>query len=141
MDLADGTPWPGVRAPADAAVILLDTHAAIWIAQGHRRAGPLARYPRLYLSPITVLEVQFLAEAGRLRLTGGRPAATLADDDRWRIDEPPATAWIIEACALAWTRDPFDRLLVAHARLRRWKLATADDLLLQRLAPADVVPL
>jgi len=35
--------------------------------------------------------------------------------------------------ALSWTRDPFDRLLVAHARLRGWRLATADTTLLAHL--------
>jgi PIN domain nuclease of toxin-antitoxin system len=42
---------------------------------------------------------------------------------------------------LSWTRDPFDRLLAAHARLRGWKLATADTLLLERLAPSELLPL
>jgi PIN domain nuclease of toxin-antitoxin system len=122
-------------------VILLDTNALIWIAQGHRRARILQRYPRLYLSPASLLEVQFLAEAGRLRLADGRSPAALADDDRWRLDDPPAGRWFLDACALGWTRDPFDRLLVAHARLRRWKLATADDQLLERLSESDTLPL
>lgn len=65
----------------------------------------------------------------------------LASDDRWRLDEPPAGRWFAAACDLGWTRDPFDRLLAAHARLRGWKLATADDVLLERLAPSDVVAL
>jgi PIN domain nuclease of toxin-antitoxin system len=122
-------------------VILLDTHAAIWLAQGHRRAAPLARFPRLYLSPISLLEVQFLSEAGRLRLASGRSTGALADDERWRIDEPPALKWCAAACELAWTRDPFDRLIAAHARIRGWRLATADRELLKRLAHAEVLEL
>lgn len=136
-----GRQGPRVRAPAEAAVILLDTHAAIWIAQRHRRVRPLERFARLYLSPASVLEIQFLFEAGRLRLSEGRSPVALAADDRWRLDEPPAAKWFAAACELNWTRDPFDRLLAAHARLRRWKLATADDLLLERLSPSEVVPL
>jgi PIN domain nuclease of toxin-antitoxin system len=122
-------------------VILLDTHAVIWLAEGHRRAAPLAKFAQLFLSPVSVLEVQFLAEAGRLRLARGASAITLADDDRWRMDEPPPLKWFAEACTIAWTRDPFDRLLVAHARVRRWRLATADDVLLERLASSELVPL
>ncbi len=38
-----------------------------------------------------------------------------------------------QAIDLSWTRDPFDRLLVAHARLRGWRFATADAALLKRL--------
>jgi PIN domain nuclease of toxin-antitoxin system len=93
------------------AVILLDTHAVIW------------------------------AETGRLRLTPGRSLHDLAADDRWRLDEPPAARWFVLACELGWTRDPFDRLLAAHAQLRGWKLATADDLLIERLGAARVVAL
>ena len=122
-------------------MILLDTHAAIGLARGHKRSRPLERLPRLYLSPATLLEVQFLAEAGRVRLARGQSAAALARDDRWRLDEPPSAKWFAAACDLDWTRDPFDRLLAAHARLRGWKLATADNVLLERLAPSEVVPL
>lgn len=32
-----------------------------------------------------------------------------------------------EARTLAWTRDPFDRLIVAHAAASRAKLLTADE--------------
>ena len=130
-----------LRAAAEAAVILLDTHAAIWLTQGHKRARSLERFPRIYLSPASVLEIQFLVEAGRLRLSDGHSPMTLANDARWRFDEPPSTKWFIGACDLGWTRDPFDRLLAAHARLRRWRLATADNLVLDRLAPSEVFPL
>jgi PIN domain nuclease of toxin-antitoxin system len=122
-------------------VILLDTNALIWLAQGHRRAGPLLALPRLYLSPASVLEVQFLLEAGRLRFKGAVSAATLANDVRWRLDEPPAARWFVTACEFGWTRDPFDRLIAAHAGLRRWKLATSDDVLLEHLPAAALLPL
>ena len=122
-------------------MILLDTHAVIWLAQGHRRAQPLRTLPRLHVSPVTLLEVQFLLEAGRLRFKDGRSAESLANDSRWRIDEPPAGRWFTAACEFGWTHDPFDRLLAAHARVRRWKLATADEQLIQHLRPSDVLPL
>ncbi len=119
-------------------MILLDTHALIWIAQGHRRVRDLERLPRLFISPASVLEIQFLAEAGRVRLASGRSAADLARDGRWRLDDPPAAGWFAAACEFTWTRDPFDRLLAGHARVRGWKLATADERLLERLAPSEV---
>jgi PIN domain nuclease of toxin-antitoxin system len=122
-------------------VILLDTHAVIWVAQGHRRVRSLQKGHPLYLSPASVLEIQFLAEAGRLRLNPGRSLDDLAADDRWRLDEPPSARWFVLACELGWTRDPFDRLLAAHAQLRGWKLATADDRLIERLGAARVVAL
>ena len=48
-------------------MILLDTNAIIWLAQGHRRARPLQALARLHISPASLLEIQFLVEAGRLR--------------------------------------------------------------------------
>jgi PIN domain nuclease of toxin-antitoxin system len=122
-------------------VILLDTHALIWMAKGHRRARPLAHLPRLYVSPTTVLELQVLAETGRVRFAGGGSPTSLAADERWRLDEPPSGKWFATACDIQWTRDPFDRLLVAHARLRGWRLATADEMLLGRMTAADVLAL
>jgi PIN domain nuclease of toxin-antitoxin system len=141
VDLDTVGTGPHVLGPAEAAVILLDTHAAIWLGTGHRRSRPLARMQRLYLSPVSVLELQFLVEAGRLRLAAGRAASELQDDDRWRLDEPPAAKLFTRACELSWTRDPFDRLLAAHALVRGWKLATADGYLLEHLPSSSVMPL
>ncbi|MET0213371.1 MAG: PIN domain-containing protein [Vicinamibacterales bacterium] len=122
-------------------MILLDTNALIWLEQGHPRSRVLLQAdPQLYVSPATLLELQFLIEAGRIRLRGGT-LERLADDDRWLLDDPPAAAWFREAIDLAWTRDPFDRLLVAHAQLRGWRLATADTVLLKRLTPTARVEL
>ena len=141
MDLETVRTGPGVLCAAKAPVILLDTHAAIWLGTGHPRSRPLERFQRLYLSPVSVLEVQFLLEAGRLRLAAGGSADELADDARWRLDEPPAAKLFSRACELGWTRDPFDRLLAAHALVRGWKLATADGTLLEHLPSSSVVPL
>jgi PIN domain nuclease of toxin-antitoxin system len=115
-------------------VILLDTNALIWLEQGHRRARPLReQQARLYISPASVLELQFLVEAGRLRIKRGGLHEVVHRDDLWALDDPPSAAWFDESLELGWTRDPFDRLLVAHARLRGWRLATADQALLARL--------
>lgn len=122
-------------------MILLDTHAMIWLDQSHPRArGLIRRAQRLYLSPATLLELQFLEEAGRIRLPKGDPQA-VAVDDRWTLDDPPAAAWFAAALDLSWTRDPFDRLIAAHARLRGWRLATADQVLLEKLGPRHTIGL
>jgi len=122
-------------------MILLDTNAAIWLHHGHRRARPLLKLVRLNFSPASLLELQFLVETGRLEFAGKTSSAHMADDPRWRFDEPPAGSWFSKALEIGWTRDPFDRLLVAHARVRRWKIATSDQLILERLPPSEVFPL
>ena len=116
-------------------VILLDTTAVIWLDRGHQRTRGLARLRQsLHISPATLLELQFLEEAGRIRLLRGDTQA-IAVDDRWTLDDPPAASWFAAALDLGWTRDPFDRLLAAHARLRGWRLATPDSTLLKGLGP------
>ena len=65
----------------------------------------------------------------------------LADDDRWVMDSPTSVDWFERALDVGWTRDPFDRLLVAHAALRGWRVATGDGDLLERLGPAGSVEL
>jgi PIN domain nuclease of toxin-antitoxin system len=122
-------------------LILLDTHAVIWLAQGHRRTRLLTKLPRLHVSPASLLEIQFLVEIGRVRIAANRTIDDLAADPRWTLDEAQASRWFALACELSWTRDPFDRLIAAHAKLRRWKLATADDYLLAHLPPSDVLAL
>ena len=120
-------------------MILLDTHALIWLHEGRRRARALAKEPgRLYASPATLLELGFLVEAGRVKLRAGAKPADVVSDDRWLLDEPPAAGWFSRAVELSWTRDPFDRLLVAHALVRGFRLATADTLILEH-APRESV--
>ena len=117
-------------------MILLDTNALIWIEARHPRARPLlGRRDRLYVSPVSLLELQFLQEAGKLRLRHGS-VQWVAEDDRWLVDEPPAASWFLRAVEVGWTRDPFDRLLVAHAQLRRWRLATSDGNMVDHLGSA-----
>jgi len=123
-------------------VILLDTHALLWIHAGHRRARPLDAYAgRLRASPTSLLELQLLVEAGRLRLRRGAGPKDLLADERWLVDEPPAGRWFEHALDLGWSRDPFDRLLAAHALVRNWKLATADEVLLERMPGGSCVEL
>ena len=122
-------------------MILLDTHALIWLDQGHKRVRGLAKESRqLYVSPATILELQMLVEIGRLK-HGAAAFDRLIADDRWLIDEPPALGWFQEAADLTWTRDPFDRLIIAHARHRGWRLATADGVVLEHLGPRERVAL
>ena len=122
-----------IHRAAAASVILLDTNALIWLEQGHARARRLAAARhRLYISPASLLELQFLSEAGRLRFRSAG-MADLVERGPWLLDDPPAAAWFDAALGLGWTRDPFDRLLVAHAQLRGWRLATGDAALLARL--------
>ena len=141
MDLDVEVRWSGFLVEATQ-LILLDTNAVIWLHRGDRRAAALAqRATRLYASPATILELQFLIEAGRVRLRPGASVTELIHDDQWVIDDPASAAWFEKASEIGFTRDPFDRLIVAHARLRHWRLATGDRALLAQLASAERIEL
>lgn len=123
-------------------MILLDTNALLWLEAGHARGRPLRKVrSRLFVSPASLLELAFLLELGRIRLRGANSARDLVSGDRWTLDEPSPRSWFEEASALSWTRDPFDRLIVAHALTRRWKLATGDTRILEYLDVQRTIPL
>ena len=104
-------------------MILLDTNAIIWLQRSHSRARPLKKAAvRLYLSAASILELQFLSELGRITLSSHVSAIITAGD--WLLDDPHSARWFEGAAEVGWTRDPLDRLIVAHAQLRGWRLAT-----------------
>lgn len=71
MDVDESCERASLQGAPPQAVILLDTIALIWLQRSHRRARPLGRFPRLYVSPASLLELQFLAESGRVRFEAG----------------------------------------------------------------------
>jgi PIN domain nuclease of toxin-antitoxin system len=135
-----GVEGRGSEIPDPAVVILLDTNAVIWLDRNHPRTRRLARSAsRLFVSPATLLELQLLEEIGRLRLRAR--VRGIVESDRWELDGPPAVEWFEQAADESWTHDPFDRLIVAHARVRGFRLASADAAVLERLRASERVEL
>lgn len=109
--------------------LLLDTHFLLWTLLDVPRVHDfpwLERYRPWGVSPVSLLEIQFLAEVGKLEVRQPAFAEALARDPRFTIDEVGLVALIEKALSLAWTRDPFDRLLAAHSEARRVPLCTLD---------------
>jgi PIN domain nuclease of toxin-antitoxin system len=129
-----------VEVSVPAVVILLDTNAVIWLDQNHRRTRKLAGSPSpLFVSPATLLELQLLEDVGRLRLRARLRG--IIESERWQIDDPGAIDWFELSAEESWTRDPFDRLIVAHARLRGFRLASGDTAILKRLRTSERIDL
>jgi predicted nucleic acid-binding protein len=123
-------------------VILLDTNAVILMNRRDRRTRVLDRYAgALRFSPVVLLELRLLEECGRGRYRTRDPILAARDDPRWTYDDPPLAAVVEQALDLSWTRDPFDRLIAAHALVRRWRLATSDSTMLRRLPPSATLEL
>lgn len=122
-------------------VYLLDTCAAIWIANGDSLRGPAVGALReastdgdaLAVSPMTAWEIAMLVAKGKIALSLdpavwferflSLPGVTLAA-------MPPAV--LIASCALpgAPPADPVDRILAATARASGYTLVTRDRHLL-----------
>ena len=114
--------------------LLLDTHFLLWILLGSKRLKEfpwLDRYRPWGVSPISLLEIQFLSEVGRVEVQGPEFYEVLRADPRFVIDEVALVPLITKAISLEWTRDPFDRLLAAHSLARRIPFCTLDRSVLQ----------
>jgi PIN domain nuclease of toxin-antitoxin system len=110
---------------------LLDTHFLLWIVLGSSRLAAypwLDRYRPWGVSPVSFLEIQFLAEVGKLEVENPAFTETVMSDPRFLVDEVALLALVRRAIPASWTRDPFDRLLVAHSGARRAPLCTLDEL-------------
>ena len=109
--------------------LLLDTHFLLWIILDVPRIDEfpwLDRYRPWGVSPISLLEVQFLAEVGPLEVEQAAFIDAIGNDPRFVLDEVPLVPLIEKALPLSWTRDPFDRLISAHSEARRVPLCSVD---------------
>ena len=108
---------------------LLDTHFFLWLLLDLPRIDEfpwLHRYRPWGVSPVSLLEIQFLSEIGRIEVRQPEFMDAVSRDARFVIDEVPLVPLIERAIPLSWTRDPFDRLLAAHSEARRVPLCTMD---------------
>lgn len=121
-------------------MIMLDTHIAVAFYDG-RAAGLSVRARRavdrepVLISPMVLLEMEVLHEIGRLRARANAIARRLSEHLDIRVAGEPFSDIVRTALDLGFTRDPFDRLIVAHAALLQAPLVT-HDMLLQQHYPA-----
>ncbi len=114
------------------APLYLDTHVLVWLYQeGAARlteqgARLIEAATPLLISPIVELELTYLHEISRIQCS----AATILDVMRRDVDLQictlPFTGVVGAAVSQTWTRDPFDRLIVAQAAYGQARLLTAD---------------
>ncbi len=116
-------------------LLLLDTHAVIWLAHEHHRISSRAHAAiqearqearGLAISSITLLEIARLSSHGRIHLTPD--LETFLSDVELRFTTLPITANARQAFELpeSYPKDPVDRVIGATALIGDLPLITAD---------------
>lgn len=79
------------------------------------------------------LELAYLHEVGKARDSVPMMLAALRRSIGLEVIDVPFAELVDTAVGLAWTRDPFDRLIAAHAIVADIHLITADRTILANL--------
>lgn len=122
-------------------LIHLDTHVVCWLYDGlvskiSASARTAIETGRPAVSPMVELEITYLREIGRFRDTSPQVLGALASEIGLCVSQTPLSRVIGEALALTWTRDAFDRLIVAHAAADGARLVTRDSRILDHFPAA-----
>jgi len=120
-------------------MIMIDTHIAVQLFEG-KTAGLSAKALRaldhepVYLSPAVMLELELLFEIKRIRLRAAPIVLHLRDPLNIHVARESFAEVAERALDFGFTRDPFDRLIVAHAAILRAKLITFDSQILAQIS-------
>jgi len=115
-------------------LIYLDTHTIVWLHSGEierlsSTAAESIEAGDCLISPIVLLELQYLKEIKRLKYTPERILSDLEKEISLQVCQSSFQQVIGLSLQEAWTRDPFDRIIVAQARLSNAHLITKDPVI------------
>jgi PIN domain nuclease of toxin-antitoxin system len=109
-----------------------------WLYEGQSERIPRRLRRRLETepiaaSPIVELELTYLYEVGRVAKPASAPLSALRRELGLQVADVSLAEVIQAALDLSWTRDPFDRLIAAHAIVADAPLLTADETIREHL--------
>ena len=115
--------------------LLLDTHAFLWLVNEHEKLSSKAKAlllndaHTLYISIVSAWEIAIKVSFGKLSEWNGGVGIFLARINDMPIGLLPITPYHVEMVeTLPFIhRDPFDRLLVATAKVDGMTILTADE--------------
>jgi PIN domain nuclease of toxin-antitoxin system len=111
-------------------MIFLDTHAAVWLYADPglipKSALALIEAESSALSPLAALEIQHLFEIGRIKADSRTIVSYLEERIGLKIESGRFADAVLASRDESWTRDPFDRVIAAHARLLQAILLSKD---------------
>lgn len=102
-------------------IAYLDTNVVVWLAQGALpKISPQAQRSieesDLLISPMVLIELEYLYEVHRIRLSSQDIHAKLQHEIGLRVCDLPFSVVANVVVGEKWTRDPFDRTIVAQAK-------------------------
>ena len=122
-------------------MIYLDTHVVVWLYAGKtellsKTAVEYIENNDLYISPIVYLELKFLYEISRIKVAPAEILENLSASIGLSVCNKKFFQVINESISLDWTRDPFDRIIVANAIANDAVLITKDTRILENYLKA-----
>jgi PIN domain nuclease of toxin-antitoxin system len=115
-------------------LIYLDTHVVVWLYTNQVKKFPqetlqLIENSQSLVSPMVLLELEYMHEIGRLQPSGNAVLETLSQSIGLKVCELSHLQVISAALQQTWTRDPFDRVIVGQAAVNQSTLVTKDVLI------------
>ncbi len=122
-------------------MIYLDTHVVVWLYAGKikklsEQAKELINDHEVIISPVVRLELQYLFEIQRVTGEANEIVFDLSDRIGLKMCDKSLNTIISGALDLSWTRDPFDRIIVANAAINHNILVTKDQNILKNYEKA-----
>lgn len=122
-------------------MIYLDTHVVVWLYAGQteklsEKSRSCINENDIYISPIVRLELQYLFEINRITPNPQRVISALSDAIGLNVCDKNFYQIVQCAQQYSWTRDPFDRIIVAQAALNDNILLTKDQTILTHFKQA-----
>jgi PIN domain nuclease of toxin-antitoxin system len=114
-------------------IAYLDTNALLWLSDGSLvglspRIDRLLEEANLLFSPMVLLELEFLYEIQRSKRPARDIQRKVEQELSVRLCDLPYSTVASAALEEKWTRDPFDRLIVANAKANGFAwLISADE--------------
>ncbi len=121
-------------------IAYLDTNAVIRLAHGRARlvghdASRLIKRAELLISPMVVLELEILYEIKRIKLPAHDILRKIEHELGVRVRDLAFGEVADAALDEKWTRDPFDRMIVAQAKVNGLApLISSDEKIAQHYA-------
>ncbi len=121
-------------------MIHVDTNVVIWSYIGRadilQPVEPVLNESSVVISPMVMLELAYLHEVDRLRDTPETMVQILDGLIGLKVSQASFMDVIRHALDVRWTRDPFDRLIVANAMAEGVPLMTKDATILRHCPAA-----